>query len=239
MTIALRAPHDRMGTPSSAQQRAAQIGAWNKASTAKPAAKPADKQSSKPMANSKGKMPKQSGRKSAQPSGSRNQYIIVGVLTVILGLVIWWDRTPDYAFLNQDQLAAIPDNQLMDRAYTELAWHCASDPAAWHHFKEPARNLWALATVEMTLTGVGFAGFEKMAGGIKDAGGPGFADARDAAAAMGLDLVAKDLDAASAHPDTPAGQAAAQEFTLEMHKPETAKARLAYLRANLADIVHP
>lgn len=138
-------------------------------------------------------------------------------------------------------LAALPDAQLEQRLVNDLAQRLAyagySDDA-WRRFGEPARHLWAVASIEEEVFGHGVK--RLLADQARGDRGPTLAEARDAYTAMDLadaaDAISRILAAieAGSQPD-----AAVRAYVALADRPETRARRAAFVRSHLAELANP
>lgn len=194
---------------------------------------------------------------------------LLALLLVLLGAVLLLQHcseSPDRPrTLNEEELRALPDDQLESRIIADLSqrmYFNGYTPDAWRHCSEPAANLWAICSIEESLSGYGFARVLE----VSDASGePNLQDAIKAYTAMGLTGPAKELALAQryieahrapprsdAEPATPSGASTStnlssstelrdlrQSYLAALGQPAVSSTRLAYIKSNLSILAAP
>lgn len=200
-------------------------------------------------------------------SSARHNGIIIAILMFVLALVIWYASRPQDTDqrMTASQLGALSDDQIVKAAYSELSQRVTThgERGVWQRFEEPARNVWSLAMVEIPVKFAGIDGFMKMPFGRE---APSLSDAQGACAAMGLDeasqVLVEAIAFAKASPPGPMSPGPMppksrhtipekpivgtnpwfplnQRFRVALERPESAQARITYVRKHLEEIAHP
>lgn len=192
------------------------------------------------------------------------------LLLILLGAVLLMQHcseTPDRPrTLREEELRALPEDQLESRIIADLSqrmYFNGYTPDAWRRISEPAANLWAVCSIEESISGYGFARILDMSDGSGD---PNLQDAIKAYTAMGLTGPAKELIQAQLYIEahrtpqrsdaepagTPSGAGTSpvlssstalrdirRSYLATLGQPSVSSKRLAYLKTNLSILSAP
>jgi hypothetical protein len=128
---------------------------------------------------------------------ARTGLVILAVLGLLLVLVLGLDRcsgAPERpTLLSEAELRAMSVEQREARIIGDIAQRLAYQgyaPSAWRHLPQPAAHLWAICSIEESISGYGFARLLP----IRDeTGDPSLSDAITAYESMGMKAVASTL----------------------------------------------